>query len=277
MSYLKKQILMASKHQKERVVAPIFKKYLGCHLLASDLDTDQFGTFTGEVARLKDALSTCKDKAILAAKHSNYPYAVASEGSFGPHPQMPFFAYAQEWMVFVDLDLGLCIQEEWRTQETNYQTKLIEPKTDIQEFLKQTGFPSHALCLQTANLKTVLAKGIQTEEELFHCLEQGFKQENQLLLSTDMRAMMNPTRMQVIEKLAEKLALRILSLCPACQTPGYGQQGWAGYLNCRQCDWSSNVPAFEVWACMKCNYQEQKTRQDGKVSLEPQYCQFCNP
>ena len=277
MSFDKKGILVATKHQKEKVIAPIFKKYLACDTFTSEFDTDQLGTFTGEIPRLKDAMSTCKDKAILAAQLSGHPYALASEGSFGPHPMIPFLPYSQEWMVFVDLEADICIQEAIKTQETNYQTKIIEPDVDLTAFLKQVQFPTHGLCLQTSCLNTVIAKGIQNHKDLQLALKKGFALDEKLLLSTDMRAMMNPTRMRVIEKLAEQLALRILNPCPHCQTPGFGVQGVAGSLACEQCHWPSAVHAFDVWACVKCDYQEQRVRADGKVSIDPQFCQFCNP
>jgi hypothetical protein len=83
--------------------------------------------------------------------------------------------------------------------------------------------------------------------------------------------------MQVIGELAKKLALRILSLCPQCQTPGFGQKGVTGFLSCQQCQMPSDVYAFEVWGCIQCDYQEEKIRSDGKENINPQYCQFCNP
>lgn len=277
MSYVKKGILVATKHQKEQVIGPIFKKYLGCETFVTEFDTDKLGTFTGEIPRLKDAMSICKDKAVMAAQLTGHPYALASEGSFGPHPIMPFLPYAQEWMVFVDLESDITIFEEIKTSETNYQTKWIDVDSDINDFLNQVKFPSHGLCLQTSCLKTVIAKGIQNHQQLQEALKNGFELDTRLLLSTDMRAMMNPSRMNVIEKLSEQLVLRIKSLCPQCQSPGFGRAGVAGHLACQQCHMPSEFPALEVWACVQCDYQENRPRKDGKVNIDPQYCQFCNP
>jgi hypothetical protein len=277
MTYLNETILIASQHQKEKAIAPAFIKHLQSKILVSDLDTDKLGTFTGEIPRLYDAMTTCKTKALQAAKAANLSYAIASEGSFGPHPYIPFIPYSHEIMVFVDTQANLCIYEEMITEDTNYQTKFVDKNTDVSAFCKQVGFPSHGICVQTSNLNQVIAKGLKTKQELLLALEQGFERDNQLLLSTDMRAMMNPTRMGVIAKLAEKLVLRILCPCPQCHTPGFGQKSVTGFLSCQQCQMPTEIHAFELWGCIRCDYQEKKARSDGKEHINPQYCQFCNP
>lgn len=53
--YRNEPVLFASKHEKERVIRPIFQEKIGCTLYTSDFDTDQFGTFTGEILRIQNA------------------------------------------------------------------------------------------------------------------------------------------------------------------------------------------------------------------------------
>lgn len=50
-----------------------------------------------------------------------------------------------------------------------------------------------------------------------------------------MRAHHNPTRMQVIEELADKLAQRLMTPCPACDMPGFGIVDIERGLPCRLC------------------------------------------
>ena len=82
----------------------------------------------------------------------------------------------------------------------------MQSDTDVEPILAKIKFPSHAVCLQDAKSLTVIAKGI-TDKSLFDdIMQEGFKNHPTLLLSTDMRAIMNPSRMQVIGELAEQFA-----------------------------------------------------------------------
>lgn len=277
MSYHEKTIVIASKHRKEEVIAPVFQRYWNCQVIKSDLDTDLLGTFTGEIPRMSDHKTTCRQKALEASLAANQNIVIASEGSFGPHPLIPWVPIDHEVIVLIDKERDICIQEELIAYETNYQSLVIEQGSDLREFLEKVLFPTHALCLQTKSLDQVIAKGIQTHEELSFSLEKGFALADELLLSTDMRALYNPTRMKVIGLLAEKLAQRILRCCPACQMPGFGMVDVAGSLPCQACHAPSNQYALEILACLKCAYQERQSRPDGKKNIDPQFCSFCNP
>ena len=85
-------LIIATKHEKEKVIAPILEKELGVKcFLALDLDTDKLGTFSGEVERHDDPITTARKKCLLAMELTNCDLAVASEGSFGPHPTIFLF------------------------------------------------------------------------------------------------------------------------------------------------------------------------------------------
>jgi hypothetical protein len=277
MRYQNQSILLASQHQKEEAIAPPFGKILNANIFVVDFDTDQFGTFTGDIARIHPPLETCILKAKTCAHDMNYPFAIASEGSFGPHPQIPFLPFAQEIMVFVDLEHGWVIHERLTTENTNFAKIEIQDGQDIESFLNRVHFPSHKLCLQTQDNMTIIAKGIDSKTSLTKAMHLGFKMDKTLLLSTDMRAMMNPTRMQTVGILAEKLAHRIRQCCPHCQSPGFGQTGIDGTLNCIGCQLPSRFHAQEVFSCVQCSYVEKKPRSDGRQSIDPQFCNYCNP
>ena len=277
MTYQGQTILMASKHQKEQVIAPFVERILQANLVVLDVDTDQFGTFTGEVPRLQGPLETCMLKAKASALAWQYPLAIAREGSFGPHPHIPFIPYAHEIMVFVDLERDLVIHESLSTPETNYASLDISPSSELDSFLKQVDFPRHRLCLQTKDNLQVIAKGIDSHAVLVKMLRHGFKIDKELRLTTDMRAMMNPTRMRSIGMLAEKLNKRIKTLCPDCQTPGFGKTGTEGRLPCAHCMWPSQAYAVDVLTCASCHFLEKKPRLDGQQTIDPQFCHHCNP
>lgn len=84
-----RKVLIATKHKKELVIAPILEKELSISSYVSEqFDTDILGTFSGEIERKDDALTTLRNKCIHAANASNSDLVIASEGSFGAHPSI---------------------------------------------------------------------------------------------------------------------------------------------------------------------------------------------
>lgn len=277
MYYQNQLILLASKHKKEKAIALPFMNRLSCTLKVHDFDTDKFGTFTGEIARTHSPYKTCVLKATTAAKQFNYTYSVASEGSFGPHPLFPFIPSAHELMVFIDRKYNWVIAEQLVSQKTNYAMLTINKNSNIDDFLTQVKFPSHALTLQIASNNHVIAKGINDLDVLTQHLNNSFKTINEIILATDMRAMMNPTRMEVIGELADKLALRISTPCAKCASPGFGFKTTKGKLPCNYCGSSTSLYAEEVWGCIICDHEEYKQRKDGLIEADPKFCSYCNP
>jgi hypothetical protein len=277
MYYQNQNVLLASKHRKEQAMTEPFMTRLSCTLRVHEFDTDQFGTFTGETARTLNPYETCLLKAKAAAKRYNYNLAVASEGSFGSHPAFPFLPSAHELMVFIDRTRDWIIAEQLISQKTNYAMITVNENTGLDTFLKKVRFPSHALIVQVPSNNLVLAKGINDPKSLIHHLNLGFKTEKELLLSTDMRAMMNPTRMAVIGELADRLTQRIARLCCRCERPGFGFKATIGALPCALCGSETSFYETEVWGCIGCEHQEYTIRQDGLLKADPCYCDYCNP
>ena len=84
-------LIIATKHQKEKVIVPLFEKQFGARCKVSiNFDTDTLGTFTGEIEREHDALTTLRNKCLMAMELNNCDLGVANEGSFGPHPELIF-------------------------------------------------------------------------------------------------------------------------------------------------------------------------------------------
>jgi hypothetical protein len=120
-------------------------------------------------------------------------------------------------------------------------------------------------------------KGIRDMNTLDMALKTGFQQDQQLLLATDMRAMMNPTRMKILAELAHKLSLRIAQSCPACLTPGFGFKTTEGNLPCSLCGSLTTFYHREVWGCIVCSHQVLQPRRDSLIKADPTYCNYCNP
>jgi hypothetical protein len=86
-----RSLVIATKHEKEKVITPLLEEALGvvC-FIPEGFDTDTLGTFTGEIERKLDPISTARQKCLMAMKVSNCDLGIASEGSFGPHPSLFF-------------------------------------------------------------------------------------------------------------------------------------------------------------------------------------------
>ncbi len=144
-----RKLLIATKHKKESVIAPILEKELGVICFTDDhFDTDQYGTFSGEIERINDPITTLKNKCLSAMEQNNCDLAVSSEGSFGPHPTL-FFANADdEFLIFIDKKNNIEIIVRELSTSTNFSGKEINSKNELMDFAQKIGFPSHGLILK---------------------------------------------------------------------------------------------------------------------------------
>lgn len=274
-----RKLLIATKHQKETVIAPIFEKELEVICFTSDaFDTDSLGTFSGEIDRKDDALTTLRNKCILASKVSGADLVVASEGSFGVHPTI-FFAQAnQELMMLKDFKNDIEIIAREISLETNFNGQQVSTETELLHFAKRVHFPSHAIILKTDEKKyDEIYKGITSENIL---LEKFNKLKNKLgfaYAETDMRAMHNPIRMKVIETTAIQLIEKIKTHCPSCKTPGFDVVSAKSGLLCKICQSPTRSTLYHLYECKKCKYNQKKMFPRGIQYEDPTYCDTCNP
>jgi hypothetical protein len=272
-------LLIATKHQKEMVIAPIFEKELKVVCFASAVfDTDTLGTFSGEIDRKDDALTTLRNKCIGASKATNCDLVVASEGSFGAHPSV-FFAHANEEIVMLkDFKNDLEIVAREISLETNFNGKIVANESELLAFAEQVSFPSHGIILKPAEKNySKICKGIVSKELLiknFHQLKNEF---DSVYAETDMRAMFNPTRMKVIEKTTQKLIEKINNLCPNCSTPGFDIVSAQAGLPCENCSMPTRSTLSYLYQCQKCDFKEKQFYPRGIQFEDPTYCDNCNP
>ncbi|MFM7635263.1 MAG: DUF6671 family protein [Cyanobacteriota bacterium] len=278
--YAGRQLCLTTHHGKQRALARAFRSGLGAELLVSDCDTDQLGSFSGEVERSGDALSTCRRKAELGLERSGLSLGLASEGSFGPHPTVPLLSAGVELLVFLDRERQLEVVEQQLELRTNYSRFRLEPGADPGPWLERIGFPGHAVIVRPeADPPVPCVKGIQSvsalERAIAHCRSAAAGEP--LVLDTDMRAHLNPTRMASIRRLGFKLVRRLASACPACGAPGWGRSGTRPGLPCGWCGSPTELVAADVWGCGACDHQEERPRADGRQQADPGHCPYCNP
>ena len=274
-----RNLFIATNHKKEIVIAPLFEKEFGIHCFTSDaFDTDTLGTFSGEIDRKEDALTTLRTKIILASKATNCDLIVANEGSFGAHPTL-FFAHANEELVMLkDFKNDLEIVAREISMETNFNGQMINNQSKLLEFAAKVKFPSHGIILKPNEKNySKVVKGINSKEDLIaNYLE--FKMDfGTVYAETDMRAMFNPTRMKIIEKATRKLIEKIKTHCPNCETPGFDKVSAKPGLPCENCSVPTRSTLSYLYECQKCKYSKEKMFPRGIQFEDPTYCDNCNP
>jgi len=277
MIFKNRKLLIATKHKKEQVIAPILQNELEVECFVTDLfDTDTLGTFTGEIERKNDAFTTLKNKCLMAIEVNNCDLVVASEGSFGAHPTI-FFAQANEELIMLyDAKNQLEITAREISTDTNFNVQTITSWNELIAFSKKALFPSHAVILKSSNNSKII-KGITTEEELFFSFTELKKEFSSIVVETDMRAQFNPTRMKVIEKVAQKLLQTIKNECPICKTPGFDIVKAIQGLPCENCSLPTRSTLSYLYRCKKCEFQSEKLYPRGIEFEDPTYCDNCNP
>jgi hypothetical protein len=275
--------ILTTKHAKSIAVSPPFWEILEASVLEYLVDTDLLGTFSGEVEREGNALECARRKCewSLDRLGEKVDYALASEGSFGPHPFIPFLPCDQEILYFIDRKRGFHLHLVHLSEKTNYQMKALSSLEELQTFAEAAQFPSHALIVRpnSRDDKAVLYKGIDTQDGLEVVFRESLKHshDGKVWVETDMRAQFNPSRMSVISELAEKMAQRLATLCPKCQTPGWGKVRVEKGLHCEYCDQATEMIASEIYGCVLCEHAETLPRADGMKAAPQQHCGWCNP
>lgn len=277
--YLNRQIVLTSKHEKLKLVKPAFEQNLGCELIEVSLDTDQLGTFSGEVERKQPPLETAILKARLGMDHTGIQIGLASEGSVGPDPQIPFFNSNIENLVLVDDLNGIIISETYRSFDIKASTITAAPDQDLTTFLAQVDFPTHGLIVRPNTKEISLCiKGIIDSQQLVAAIKQCAAQSpnGHVVVESDLRAHFSPSRQKNIATLAQLLAKRVAQVCPKCKTPGWGRIDYKKGVICSSCGLiDENAIAQERLGCSKCNHIEL-----GEIlntELNPAQCNFCNP
>jgi hypothetical protein len=277
--FLNRKLLIATKHNKEEVIAPLFEQQLGVSCFVTDVfDTDTLGTFSGEVQRKDDALSTLRNKCLLAMEKNNCELVIASEGSFGAHPSVFFAPADEEFIMLVDKRNQLEIVVRELSMDTNFSASKITSQTELLEFASRAQFPSHGLIMKPSeNNYSRVVKGITNHDELKKNFEEFKNDFGSAYVETDMRANFNPSRMKVIENTAKKLLEAVQSKCPNCEFPGFVVTDALPGLPCGWCNCATRSTLSFLYTCKKCEFTKEVFYPHEKTKEDPAYCDFCNP
>ena len=212
-------IAMGTMHGKEQQVAPAFGTELGAIVIAPPgIDTDQFGTFTGEVARVLTPLAAATAKARLAMDAAKVPFGLASEATYDTWYGM--LAMHQEILVFVDDTRGIHVVEGVNIPDTPGSPKLVETAREAVGAARRFGFPEQGAVVKATvdDATQVYGKGITDMAALVDVVNAAMAaaDDHRVVVEPDLRAHHNPTRREVLTVLSNQLAGRLATPCPVC-------------------------------------------------------------
>lgn len=276
-----RRAILATRHGKERAIGPAFRETLGIEIDVPDhLDTDQFGTFSGEVERPGTMDEVLVAKARYGLTRSGLGLAIASEGSFGPHPQMPFVPVGLEKLVLIDAGTGFIAIEHSLDMSPCYASWETRSLGDIADRVQAVGFPAQALIVRpNAGSPGQVRKGLRDVGTLEEAVAGAARISGDGLacVQTDMRAHFNPRRMHAIGLLAQKFADRLSRACPSCKAPGWGVKRTERGLPCSGCGAPTDWVLNDILGCFVCDDELPAPRSDGLCEADPAHCPYCNP
>lgn len=275
--YSGRSIYIATMHGKEKVISPILENEFGliCEQ-TKNLNTDIFGTFSGEIEREFSPIETARKKCEIALSMCNGDLAVSSEGSFGPHPVIGFIPCDEEILYWMDTKNGIEIYVKELSTSTNFASQKFKAFKEVKDFAIQCKFPSHGLIVKDEK-DSVIAKGIRDWKKLESSFRKAIQKGSFVCIETDMRAHMNPSRMKVIEQCTHKLVKALLTLCPKCSRPGFIQSAYISGLPCQNCSLPTKSSLKKITTCSACHFEEELMYPHQKLAEEPSYCDYCNP
>ncbi len=276
--------VFATMHGKESVVRPIFERSLGISVVVPEgLNTDIFGTFSRDIERQGSPLETARTKILKALEITGETIGVASEGSFGPHPMIPFVPGDEELIVLLDTQNNIEVVGRAVSTKTNFASRVVETLDEALAFATKVGFPDHGLIMMTSDdvevLSEQIVKGIVTQQQLEAAFEkvQAWAPDGKVRIETDMRAMYNPSRMQVIEQACLDLVKNLAHSCPNCQIPGMALETRVPGLLCSLCGLPTDHTLKHRFRCGHCDFVEEILYPEGQSECDPGFCKYCNP
>ncbi|WP_013324890.1 DUF6671 family protein [Gloeothece verrucosa] len=275
--------VLATMHQKEKAIAPVLESQLGVKIqVPENFNTDYFGTFTREIKRLGTQIEAARKKAEKVLEMSGETLAIASEGSFFPHPAFPFVSCDREIVLLLDKKHNIEIIGQEIANQTNHSHKTLKTFQEALEFADKIGFPEHGLVVMVsvnATEESQIFKGINSQERLREAVEKALAQssDGKIHIETDMRAMYNPTRMKVIETATQNLIEKISQQCPECCCPGFDVVERQSGLPCGLCYAPTSLILLDIYRCQRCSFVQERRFPDGKQTADPSQCMYCNP
>ncbi len=280
LEFADRHAVIATRHRKELAIAPILETELGLRItVPPDFDSDLFGTFTRDIDRPANQIQTAKLKAKRAMELMDVDLAIASEGSFFPHPFLGI-PYNREVVLLSDRRYDFTVYGEFLSTDTNFAHQQISSYEEAYQLALRVGFPDHAVVLMPdahTSAKAAIHKGITSEAQLRLSVCELLKRSPQIHIETDMRALYNPTRIGNITKATQDLVRKLQQLCPHCNFVNFDVVENPQGLPCELCRLPTQITRSHIYRCDRCQFQKEVLFPDGNLSADPMYCSYCNP
>ena len=234
-------------------------------------DTDQLGTFSGEIQRELTPLACARRKAQLAAELTGCRYGLGSEGSFGGGPMPGLVSWDEEILLLHDT-----VSKQDIVAVASGPVPLM-----MLQFIDMDGF-------ERLWAQQMLGQGwmLQREQTWFKGLTEPaqirkvladtqWQAGETISLLPDFRAMYCPARQQHIRTAAEQLAARLASRCPQCDAPDFWQKDVERGLPCLDCQLPTRQIKAYLKRCDCCGFEVREAV--SQTGAEPVWCGFCNP
>ena len=273
------RIALLTQHGKERVLAPLFASELGATVeVVRGFDTDSLGTFTRDIARAGTQVEAARRKAELAVELSGSDLGLGSEGAFVPGP-FGLGSWNVEVLVLVDRVRGIAIIGRAGAAGRHLHAT-VRARTELVEFASRAGFPDHGLVIRSDDERDpCFAKGIDTWPALERAFEEALLRSTggAVVAESDLRAHLNPARMETIGHAGRDLMRRMGTSCPGCGSPGFGMVASIPGLPCRDCGAPTRRAMAEEWDCVRCSNRAERALHDRPETADPAVCDYCNP
>ena len=278
--YAGRTAVLSTKHDKLSLIGPPFERAVGLRVDAVAVDTDTLGTFTGDVPRLGTPLDTAIAKARLGMSAAGQELGIASEGSIGPDPAVPFVIADRELVVLVDDRAGIVVWETHSSWDIVTATTTVRSGEDLEPFLSRAGFPVHQLIVRpNSGAVHPIHKGVTSLGDLTTAIGEcaSVATDGFARVETDLRAHACPSRRTIIAGAAERLARRIAARCPACGAPGWGRVDVLLGVPCAWCGTEVARPRAEIDGCAACEHRATRPVVPPEARADPGECPACNP
>ncbi len=280
-----RKALLVTRHSKEKVISPLLMQELGLEVtIATRIDTDQFGTFSGEVERPDNQYNTARLKVMKAFEwYPEMEIVIASEGAFNPHPDCPFIPVNTELVLLIDKKNFLEVAGRYLTLAPGVKEATVSDMQKAREFAENIGFPEYGVILKAGRNndtnKPIILKEVTTWPDLEDALRHLFSlsMDGSVSMQTDMRAHRNPFRMENIRQATLELIKVIRSVCSRCNTPGFDVKEVTRGLPCSLCGAPTKTVLSYIYECKKCQHREERFFPHNKQQEDPGFCDCCNP
>ena len=276
--YQNRKVAFLTQHGKQELVRPVLEPVLGCNVqLAMGFDTDQLGTFSGEVKRIEGQLQTARTKARIGMQLLGVPLGIASEGAIVPDPFGGLMPWNIELLIWLD-DVRQIEVVGMAQGPARSLHRVVRSLNEQEKFALEAGFPEHHLVLRPQSENDPRTrKGLSDWAQLRRAFEDCQREAHNHLVyaENDHRAFCSPTRQAMIGRAATDLVQKLQSSCPKCAMPGFAVNGHTSGLPCKLCGLPTRLARAYTWTCSSCGHHRDEPVLQAHA--DPGRCDHCNP